>query len=428
MKKLAIALVVGILLVAALATTALADNGPHGNFAADTDACASCHRAHTAQGVNYLLLQSDIYVLCTTCHDGSGAYTNVVDGVYENATLSLPAPYGTQGDKGQGLFGGGFTNAAMNTVRSRVNGYVAGTYPTPAAVNSHHDVETGTAGTVWGTGDINTANTATLVMECTSCHDPHGNAGAVFTGTSPSPTYRLLRFQPEGSNGYEVVTGPSSTYFTTAYTLTGTAGGVYVADVTTKWYTVNTDSTKDSSVVAFRHRPGTPWWSYINMPGDYAGRSYIYARPSVNIVAGTASGAASQWSCSPVATGVALDTTCAYNGANGTFDNTAPMGKLGYWCATCHDRYLATGNGRTTDSGDTVYKFRHSTTSVACVNCHTAHGSTAVMTTALAQNATLNTAAGLTGYNNMLKLDNRALCADCHGYEVGYSTSGLVTP
>jgi predicted CXXCH cytochrome family protein len=103
------------------------------------------------------------------------------------------------------------------------------------------------------------------------------------------------------------------------------------------------------------------------------------------------------------------------------------MGKLGYWCSTCHDRYLATGAGRTTDSGDTQYKFRHSTTSVACVNCHTAHGTTAQMSL-LAQNATLNNTAGLTGYTNLLKMDNRALCADCHGYEVGYSTSTLVTP
>jgi predicted CXXCH cytochrome family protein len=438
MKKLLVAVVLGALLAAALAFTALADNGPHGNFAADTDACASCHRAHTAKGATYLLVTGDVYLLCTSCHDGSGAYTNVVDGVYQNATLSLPAPYGTQGDKGQGLFGGGFENAAMATVRSLVNAYVPGTYPTPAPVTSHHDVETGTAGTVWGSGDINTA-AGSLVVECTSCHDPHGKAGrtgGVYTGT-PTTSYRLLRFSPSGSNGFET-TGVSAAYFVKAGTTqSGVNGGVYVADVNVKWYTVNTDSTIDPSVVAYRARYDTlagrftPFWSYVNMPGDYAGRAYVYQRPAMQISSGTASGTASLSSCSPVATGAAIDQSCAYPGnpvAGSVWSNAAPMGNLGYWCSTCHDRYLATGTGRTTDSGDATYMFRHSTTSVACVNCHTAHGTTAKMTTTLAQNATLNTVAGLTGNTNLLKMDNRALCADCHGYDVGYSSSALITP
>jgi predicted CXXCH cytochrome family protein len=430
MKKLLFAVVLGILLVAALATTALADNGPHGNFAADTDACASCHRAHTATGVDYLLKSADTYLLCTNCHDGSGAYTNVVDGVYENAILPLAAPYGTQGDKGIGLFGGGFENAAMTTVRGLGNGYVPGSNPVPTAVTSHHSVDVSTTGTVWGSGDLTTADDdVAFALECTSCHDPHGKAGrtgGVATG-SPVASYRLLRFNPTGSNGFES-TGVSAAYFTKAgVTEAGATGGAFIADVATKWYTINADVTQDSSVIAYRKRSGTPWWSYINMRGDYAGRTYIYQRPAFAVVAGTAASASSQLSCSPVANGAPLDTSCAYAGAT-TFNNTVPMGNLGYWCATCHDSYLATSAGRTTDSGDATYMFRHSTTSVACVNCHTAHGTTALMTTALAQTNTLNPAAGLTGNTNLLKMDNRSICADCHGYDVGYSTDVLVTP
>lgn len=435
MKKLLFAVAVGLLVVAAFAvTTARADNGPHGGFQANTDACAGCHRAHTAQGADFLLVQGDIYQLCTGCHNGAGAYTNVVDGIYQNAVLPLAAPLGQEGDKGIGLFGGGFVNAAMNTTRALANSYdTASTNPTPSAVTSHHSVDTATAGTVWGSGDISaSANTGgTLTLECTSCHDPHGKAGrtgGLHTG-SPVASYRLLRFQPSGSNGYEAVTGPSGAYFTkVGVTETGPLGGVFVADTVAKWYTINADVSIDSSVVAYRHRANTPWWAYINARGDYAGRSYIYQRPAFAVVAGTASGASTQVSCTPVATGAPLDTSCAYSGANGTFSNTAAMGNLGYWCATCHDRYLADGTGRSTDSGDALYKYRHATTSVACVNCHTAHGTTAAMTTALAQNATLNSVAGLTGYTNLLKLDNRGLCADCHGYDVGFSTDTLVTP
>ena len=440
MKKLLIAVVLGVALVVALATTALADNGPHGNFAADTDACASCHRAHTAQGSTYLLVNSDIYLLCTSCHDGSGAYTNVVDGVYQNAVLSLPAPYGTQGDKGQGLFGGGFENAAMDTVRGLANSYVPGAYPLPAPVTSHHSVDAGVSGTVWGSGDVNSV-AGSMVLECTSCHDPHGKAGrtgGVSTG-APIASYRLLRFNPTGSNGFGT-TGVSAAYFTKAgVTQAGTTGGVYIADVATKWYTVNTDSTIDPSVSAYRSRYATspapahftPWWAFVNMPGDYAGRAFIYQRPAMQISSGTASGTTTLYSCSPVATGAPIDQSCAYPGnpaAGSVWSNATPMSNLGYWCSTCHDRYLATGAGKTTASGDTVYMYRHTTTSVACVNCHTAHGTTAQMTTTLAQNATLNSAAGLTGYTNLLKLDNRALCADCHGYDVNWSSSALITP
>jgi predicted CXXCH cytochrome family protein len=462
MKKYLIAVALGLLVVAAFAVTARADNGPHGNFAPSTDACAGCHRAHSAQGTDFLLTQADVYVLCTGCHNGAGAYTNVVDGVYQNASLPLAAPLGTQGDKGVGLFGGGFERAAMNTTRLTTNSYnTASTNPAPVAVTSHHDVDTGTAGTVWGSGPI-TAGASnpndTLALECTSCHDPHGKAGragGVHTG-NPVPSYRLLRFSPTGSNGYASTFLPTSgtpPVVTAGIVEQGPLGGVFVdearngAGAAVYWYTINADATIDSTVQAFRSRGvavsatnpvayNTPWWAYVNGRGDYAGRSYIYERPAMQISTATTFAVGTSYvSCSPVTHGagntIAFDANCALPGnpaAGSAWNNTVPMGRLGFWCSTCHDRYLADSAARSTDSGDTTYRFRHATTSVACVNCHTAHGTTAQMTTALAQNATLNSAPGLTGNTNMLKLDNRGLCADCHGYEVGFSTDTLVTP
>jgi predicted CXXCH cytochrome family protein len=460
MKKLLIAVVLGLVLVFALATTALADNGPHGNFQASTDACASCHRAHSAQGKDFLLISSDIYTLCTNCHDGTGAYTNVVQGIYMGTAIgTLSAPYGTQGDANVGLFGGGFEQAAMTTARGLLNGYDASVAaPTPINVTSHHDV-VGGAGPLWGAGVINTttdtSHATSYTLECTSCHDPHGKAGkatmpvagstkppTVSNNGTPIATYRLLRYQPEGSNGYQITTGSSAAYWVKAGITDATAGagssGVLINDIpnyylptvtASYWYTINSDSAVDPSVQAYSHRAGTPWWSYVNNKGDYAGRSYIYTRPAFVVVAGTASGAGSQLSCAMSATGAALDTSCAYAGAL-KFNNTTPMANMSFWCATCHDRYIAGSDARSNTEGDAVYKFRHSTNgSAGCVNCHTAHGATSTMTP-LAAADTLNTAAGLTGNTNMLKLDNRGLCADCHGYDVGFglSTQSLVTP
>ena len=51
-------------------TPARADAGPHGGFAANTDACAACHRAHSARGAE--LVVAAVPALCLACHDGSG--------------------------------------------------------------------------------------------------------------------------------------------------------------------------------------------------------------------------------------------------------------------------------------------------------------------------------------------------------------------
>lgn len=451
MKKILFAAILGILFVAALATTVMADNGPHGGFTATTDACASCHRAHTARSADgYLLVASDVEALCFSCHDGTGAYTNVVDGYYDNTTAKDPTFNNgpLQGDPGEPLFGGGFVNTrAMHTWTGK-NAYDATVTLTAAPVTSTHDVSGTATGTVWGSGDINTGNGGTLAggatLECTSCHDPHGNAGrtgGVHTG-APTASYRILRFQPVGSNGFET-TGPSAAYFVSAgVTESGTLGGVYIADVATKWYTPNTNVTIDPSVAAYRSRydsaagAQTPYQAYIQGLGDWAGRTYVYQRPAFQAGRTGNNPNYTYISCPDPVTGLPTGpntpptngtdagfntTACGANlPAGSIWNNTAPMQKLGLWCATCHDRYLAT-NARTTDSGDATFMFRHTSSGGgvgSCVVCHAAHGTSAAMTTNLAQNATLNP-----GSSDLLKYDNRSICADCHGTSVNFWTN-----
>jgi predicted CXXCH cytochrome family protein len=50
---------------------------PHGPFSTTTDQCAACHRGHTAQSANLLPQAGPQSNLCLTCHDGTGATTNV---------------------------------------------------------------------------------------------------------------------------------------------------------------------------------------------------------------------------------------------------------------------------------------------------------------------------------------------------------------
>ncbi|MEW5941324.1 MAG: cytochrome c3 family protein [Chloroflexota bacterium] len=473
MKKFLFAMALGALLVLALATTVTADNGPHGGFNGSTDACASCHRAHSAVSSDgFLLVAGDIYSLCTSCHDGTGAYTNVVDGYYDDGTCGRVAPDdpgkaawpGGQGDACGSLFAGGFVNARMltdygnagnegglandttnaaadqnasATSWARWNAYdTLSTAPASRAVTSNHDVSTvGRSGTVWGSGNFNPAGTGptwgagtftgATELECTSCHDPHGNAGRQggLSAGAPYPSYRLLRFTPSGSNGYEAGTVGSGTGFTWNTAVVPDIAGVLVPDTSAQyWYTINNDYNLDGMLLAYRGRvnSGDMWTANFAGQGDYMGRYYGYQRP-----AGSVTGATSGTVLSCVdGTGVPTIPGTACPATTGTaFNNVAAQDKLGFWCATCHDRYLAQGGSatRSTDSGDAGYHYRHrsqgnSTSSgqYTCVSCHNAHGTAATASSAVAFNASYATGSVL------LKADNRAICIRCHAGAVNF--------
>ena len=55
MKRLVVAAVAAVVLVLLVSGLAFADGGPHGGYTATTDACAGCHRAHTAAAAKLLI-------------------------------------------------------------------------------------------------------------------------------------------------------------------------------------------------------------------------------------------------------------------------------------------------------------------------------------------------------------------------------------
>ena len=160
MKKLLLVAIVTLAMALAMAGVALADGGPHGGYTATTDACAGCHRAHTASGPN-LLIEASTYDLCLACHGtaGAGANTNVDDGVYlaTRDDAASDENWGAANATTNILLGGGFIN---------YNG---------AAASSTHDSD-GSEAAAWGNGVARGA-TADLAsgLTCASCHDPHGS-------------------------------------------------------------------------------------------------------------------------------------------------------------------------------------------------------------------------------------------------------------
>ena len=202
-------------LIAALATAspAAADNGPHisvGSAAvigAGPDGCADCHRLHSAQGATVgdgMLFKNNGTgaEFCETCHgvDAVGSYENVVEG---KSTMGTDAT-------DSALRGGGFEHTLMdtsnatagptywNTSRSAWStskwgdpllGTGKSSIPvtlTAQTTTSSHSLEV--ASTVWGSG-LATTGATSVTLECTSCHNPHGNGN-----------YRILR--PVGSLTY----------------------------------------------------------------------------------------------------------------------------------------------------------------------------------------------------------------------------------
>jgi predicted CXXCH cytochrome family protein len=202
----ALSLVIGI-------TLAAADNGVHdkSGFTADVDECAACHRIHTGDAASLLNTTGAQYEFCATCHSGTGAETNVEDGV--KVTGGAP------------LMGGGFVNAIMDT-------NLDGTLDASTAVTSTHTVATTgseTSAILWGNGAIDSGVGTSITLTCGACHDPHGNGN-----------YRILRDSPTGGDGTftptltdEVTPDYVQTYTTTSTGWDGTAAAVTNRDANT---------------------------------------------------------------------------------------------------------------------------------------------------------------------------------------------------
>lgn len=448
----------------------------HGPWNDTPEACARCHRTHTGQGDD-LIVMATKDELCLFCHGtaGTAAETDVQGGVIRSS--------------GEPLRGGGFSNAKMNS-----SAWGAALPTTAAASTSKHSIS-GLGGPaspiIWGAGsnatskgDYNFYPTADagLVdgkLECVSCHDPH-TFGA---------TYRMLSRRPgaDGMSGiskHPAPTDPSWKQFVyvrdqMAYAesllLAGNGAG---ADAVLQ-YTVST--------TAGYNRPEVPGLTEtVIVEGGADGifgtaddvtevRPVYYTTvngtdwdPGVDLVFGTAD-----------------DVTTTRMVSWGSAGSTMPeySQQLNTFCAACHDRYNAQKGlnvtagmpgtpsamggvpgslGGTNGSNDAIFRTRHKTgdyigataaetacsygchlnKQLACLNCHVAHGTSSQMgdivkaeswpgeagpstydgmtVPATAQESPQKTGK-YTDYDgdnrsNLLRLDNRGVCQNsfCH--------------
>ncbi len=386
MKRLAFLFAGGALWLFVAALPALADGGPHvqaynnGSAGLTSDNCAGCHRAHIAQFA--FLLKEEEPALCISCHGtaGTGATTNVADGVQytlagdgSRTTTELGA-----------LRGGGFVNARIDSASptrkllsfpaapgTGFAAFIAVTATGQAVTSAHLNVTTPGTSTAWGNGALNSGAGATGVsLECTSCHNPHGNG-----------QYRILNPIPEPLGG-------------TGFVAAGT--GVTVTDAA--------------------------------LPGPGEVRNYT-VQPG--LTADAVSGSPDYWRrCVP------WDSCDAGRGDKPNGLATFRL-QISAWCASCHTRYLAGAGSASYEGGpssDPIFAFRHTTSpSPECTQCHVAHGSNAQMT-GFNSSHQANPGAGsdptstLDADSRLLKVDNRGTCQLCHDPTGTITVVGAISP
>ncbi len=214
MKKVSL---IALVLVAAslvFVGVAMANAGPHGNYTPITDACAGCHRAHTASGARLLVGGPTPSDFCLVCHgpDTQGADTDVISGVYANRNTN----YDPQVQAGHPV--------TVNTVVSALLGggfeyYQIQGQAISQTTTSRHDVDVTTRSwsnvpftQAFGISQTGVMGDLNFTFECTSCHDPHGNVN-----------YRILRTGIAAQPSSVVV---STTESSTEYTVENYGTGI----------------------------------------------------------------------------------------------------------------------------------------------------------------------------------------------------------
>ena len=355
------------------AGTASADGGPHViQSGATPDKCAGCHRIHTGQNEYLLKDAGTIEDFCFSCHGngGPGSDLAVQEGTFYGGTTP-GFPYGgkTASDT-VGLRAGGFDTGRINTT-DPTGPYQGGTprptaaigvLATPEPVNSRHTLETLT--TLWGNGAVGTVGAGpSYTLECTSCHDPHGNGN-----------YRVLRTIPTGSGGAG---------FTIPDTYPKTA-----ADYTTANY----------FNMYFGANPTNPM---TEPPGDV---------PGTSILSDT-----SNW-CAQCHTRYLAESGTS-NPLNPNPKPNSEGSRVDSGDAIYTFRHTSEGYGFSSYGGSPGFKYSNR----ACITCHATHGSNSQMTGTYSSTVEWPDGGGVYTPNptdpqraSLLKMDNRGMCRKCH--------------
>lgn len=372
----------------------------HTGYTKNTDACSSCHAAHTGQGTA-LLQWTSTYNTCMACHDGTiSTIWNVKEGKLTVDAQQVLAP------------GGKFDTTAPNHgSKHDVDGTVA-IYAAPG-------------GKLLGGNDQNGMWSG--AFGCESCHSPHGQGGNA----------RLLSADPNGIARVQKVTGKAlvteSVYFVS----------------------VNARGEKDLMLKGYPYTLDTKFYvDGTEHSGGYViDNSTGYSRVTLN---GYTTGTVTA-DFVP-----ALQVKFQFANKDTATETSQHISGLNSFCGACHTDYDTTDNpfAAKTPSGYYTMKTRHQVgykwegpTSglkfekgsfdsqdknfVTCLTCHVAHGTDNAYwgetLTGLDGGVWDNPAnlAELSGTSALKRKPNMGVCETCHEKgdgNIGYSAKIAAAP
>jgi predicted CXXCH cytochrome family protein len=262
-------------------------------------------------------------------------------------------------------------------------------------------------GTVWGNGPQGQGNPGAtgVALECTSCHNPHGNGQYRVLDTLPGGTWA------NGTAGVASWTAPTNAV--------EVKDGVALAAGQVRNYTT-LPSTNGLTTGLVGTAADGDYWRYKYDPSGLANFTNFYLKPDEMNTG---------WN----------GTSATNAAANGTVAPANSTGLMTAWCITCHTRYNGYSTAGTTSlvpatPTDSIFMYKHGTTRVGCEQCHVSHGSNAAMTAQFSAQATFPGGSVLED-SALLKVDNRGTCQLCHD-PTGTVTAGtkvgtvpfLITP
>jgi predicted CXXCH cytochrome family protein len=406
----------------------------HGEYANNTNSCASCHQTHTSKG-KQLLFADTTYQTCAACHDGTLGFYNVFE-TGANANLD-----------GAGTFGGSHANN-MSIHQSNDSVLVK-------AAPGGNKLSTDKAGTGWSAS-----------FSCASCHAPHG-----------SYSDRLLHYNPNGmatradQGGKQIalhdVTTTKPAAGVSALVRETSTEFIEGTDVLAEKVYLYTGTTKQEKPMLYGYSShGTPHFTHLayNHPTYGAGR-IEYGNPDVYFSnehgyfkALTLKGNQILKGSTTLKGQVSLayvvdmdlqevqniDGLKIYKNNQSAYWTEKTLGTaadapknfvgqgvaLSNFCSSCHTDYLAKSSSSTgVKSGTFDHSYRHTTNSATytCARCHFAHGTDAeIMMDAQGQTVKDLVAAGksksqaidyikdVNPSSALKKFTNMTVCWACH--------------
>jgi predicted CXXCH cytochrome family protein len=378
--------------------------GRHGNYTNNTNACSTCHQTHTASSKN-LIFADSVYQSCIACHDGTsgGATRNVLNTDY-NYVLDRNSPGG-----------------AHNNVTT------AGTFAGTTHGNMSVHLTTGAVAIKAAPGGNPNGDGAAFT--CASCHNPHGSYSNKYLHQNPNGM-ASVPVEEGGRRLKDVevvnsITGQGDYYLVrstkTAEGLTG-RGNPELENIIVLKRKVGSAYVLDKSPwLAPSSRYGIGW----DLVGD---ATYTVVRDH-GFIEGTSEELAKITKANKLdrAYYVELPTNRADLWASGSHLRGIQMSEF---CASCHNDYLVKSGGTTSLWNDekTIYGHTTNSNSYTCVRCHYAHGSTAeimidakgesitslVNSQKMTQEAAFNHIKDVNPSSALKKFTNMSSCWACH--------------